>query len=235
MAAWDHGYVTDIVYTRHTYRETTPNWLATAALLLGHRPPDLTQPFRYVDLGCGHGLTANFVAATFPNAEVWAFDFNPAHIESGRQLAAAAGLTNIQFREAAFADLAALPHTALPEFDFVVSHGVLSWISRENRAALLRVIDQRLRPGGLVYLSYNVPTGWASMVPIRGLMRLLMQSSQERTDQAASGVLDYLDMLKDGNIAYLRLIPLSPADWLISGSRMHAISRTNSSMPTGSR
>ncbi len=173
MAGWDDGYVTDVVYTTNFYREITPAWLATAALLLGQRPPDLTRPFRYADLGCGHGFTALVVAATCPEAEVWAFDFNPAHIEWARLLASQAGLANVRFVEASFADLAALPESALPAFDFMVSHGVLSWISPENRKLLLEVYRQRLRAGGLAYVSYNVTTGWAGMVPLRRLMCLL--------------------------------------------------------------
>ena len=132
MASWDDGYVTDVGYTDHFHRETTPAWLAMAALLLGYRPPDLAKPFRYADLGCGNGLTALIVAATTPQAEVWAFDFNPAHIEAGRTMAAAAGLTNIRFEEASFAQIAAMPDDALPPFDFVVAHGVLTWLSPEN-------------------------------------------------------------------------------------------------------
>ena len=146
MAGWDDGYVTDVAYTTNFYREITPAWLATTCLLLGQRPPDLTRPFRYADLGCGHGFTALVVAATCPQAEVWAFDFNPAHIEWANRLAAAAGLTNVRFVEASFAELAALPEAALPAFDFMVSHGVLSWISPENRRLMLDVIRQRLRP-----------------------------------------------------------------------------------------
>ena len=106
MASWDDGYVTDIVYTSNFYRECTPVWLTTACLLLGHRAPDLTKPFRYADLGCGHGFTALTVAATCPQAEVWGFDFNPAHIDSARSLATRAGLTNVHFAETSFADLA---------------------------------------------------------------------------------------------------------------------------------
>jgi SAM-dependent methyltransferase len=146
MAGWDDGHVTDVVYTQGSYREMTPLWLATTALLLGQRPPDLTRPFRYADLGCGHGLTATIVAATCPHAEVWGFDFNPAHIESARGLASAAGLTNLHFEEASFADLEARPPAGLGEFDFVVSHGVLSWISAENRDRLVRIIGRWLRP-----------------------------------------------------------------------------------------
>jgi SAM-dependent methyltransferase len=177
------------------------------ALTLGQRPPDLTLPFRYADLGCGHGVTASMVAAIYPHAEVWAFDFNPAHIESGRRLAAAAGLTNLRFCEASFTDLAALPPDGLPEFDFMVSHGVASWVSPDVRASLIQIIGQRLRPGGLAYLSYNVTTGWAGMIPVHTLMRTLMRSSPERSDQAAAGILQYIDTLKDAGANFFAANP----------------------------
>ncbi len=196
MAQWDNGYVTDVVYTTNFYREITPVWLSLTGLLLGHRAADLTGPFTYADLGCGNGFTTLTVAATCPQAEVWGFDFNPAHIEFATGLAARAGLTNVHFAETSFADLAVLPDAALPDFDFMVSHGVLSWISPANRRHLMSVIDRRLKPGGLVYLSYNVTTGWASMVPVRALMRMLTAASPERTDLAVPAMLDFMDRLK---------------------------------------
>ncbi|MGA3403538.1 MAG: class I SAM-dependent methyltransferase, partial [Acetobacteraceae bacterium] len=207
MAGWDDGYVTDVVYTTNFYREITPAWLATTCLLLGQRPPDLTRPYRYADLGCGHGFTALVVAATCPEAEVWAFDFNPAHIEWATRLAADAGLTNVRFVEASFADLAARPEAALPSFDFMVSHGVLSWISPENRTLMLDVIRQRLRPGGLAYVSYNVTTGWAGMVPLRRLMCLLEEASPARTDVAAAAILDFIERVR---VAGALFFPANP-------------------------
>ena len=112
MAQWDDGYVTDVAYTASFYREITPAWLAMTSLLLGHRPPDLARPFAYADIGCGNGFTTLTVAATCPHAEVWGFDFNPAHIEFARNLAREAELTNVHFVETSFADLAALPAEA---------------------------------------------------------------------------------------------------------------------------
>lgn len=202
MASWDDGYVTDVAYTNAFYRETTPAWLAMSALLLGHRPPDLSKPFRYADLGCGNGITALNVAATSPHAEVHAFDFNPAHIEFGRGLAERAGLTNIHFHEASFAQIAALAPDALPSFEFIVAHGVYSWISAENRKILIDVVGQRLCAGGLAYLSYNVTAGWGAMLPLRALMRLLAEASAERTDLAVAGIWTLLDRFKDGGAAF---------------------------------
>jgi SAM-dependent methyltransferase len=207
MAGWDDGYVTDVSYTTNFYREITPIWLATTCLLLGQRPPDLTRPFRYADLGCGHGFTPLVVAATCPQAEVWAFDFNPAHIEWATRLADDAGLTNVRFVEASFADLAARPPAALPMFDVIVSHGVLSWISLENRRLLLDVIRQRLLPGGLTYISYNVTTGWAGMVPLRRLMHLLAETTPARTDLATKDVLDYIDRMREAGAVFFQANP----------------------------
>jgi SAM-dependent methyltransferase len=207
MSNWDFGYVTDTVYTNQFYRETTPTWMATAALLLGHRPPDLARPFRYLDLGCAHGFSALTVAATSPQAEVWGFDINPAHVESARLLASRAGLTNVRFEEASFSDVAARAPEAMPEFDFIVTHGVLSWISPENRRELMRVIGQRLRPGGLAYVSYNVTTGWAGMVPLRALMYMLSVASPERTDVGVTGVLDFVDKMKGAGAAFFNAYP----------------------------
>ena len=205
---WDDGYVTDVVYIRNAYREITPLWLATAALLQGQQPPELSRPFRYVDLGCGHGLTTAIIAATYPQAEVWGFDFNPSHIASARDLACRAGLTNVRFEEKSFADLAALPASGLPNFDFVVAHGVLSWVSRESREHIARFIEQRLRPGGLAAVSYNVATGYAAMGPLQSLVQSLMRFNTDPSDEAASGMLDYLEVLKDCGAAFFDANPM---------------------------
>jgi SAM-dependent methyltransferase len=207
MAAWDEGYVTDVAYTRNFFSETTPAWLSASALFMGHRPPDLSRAFTYADLGCGHGLTAIVVAATCPQAEVWGFDFNPAHIESARMLADRAGIANVRFQEVSFKELATSPAPSLPSFDFMVSHGVLSWISPENQNYLLRTIGQCLRPGGLAYVSYNVATGWGGMPPVHTLMRLLARSAGPGTDQAAAGVLDYLDRLQKADAGFFSANP----------------------------
>lgn len=183
MAQWGDGYITDLTYTSGFFRETTPGWLAMVALLRGYRTPDLTRPFRYVDLGCGNGFTAIVVAATLPQAEVWGFDFNPAHIEAASRLAAAADLPNVQFREASFAELAAQPDSALPGFDFVVCHGVLTHVSANNRGLLFGLIGRWLKPGGLAYLGYNVAVGWAAMAPVRALMRMLAAAPSGRAGE----------------------------------------------------
>lgn len=171
MAAWNDGYVHDVAYTAGFYREIAPAWISAAAMLLGHRPPDLSRPFRWAELGCGHGLSANIFAAANPNGAFHGFDFNPAHIESARRLAAAAGLGNAHFHELSFEDLALAPEGKFPQFDFIVAHGIWSWVSDASRLQMTAAIRRYLAPGGLLYVSYNTLAGWASLLPVQNFMR----------------------------------------------------------------
>jgi SAM-dependent methyltransferase len=208
MAQWDHGYVTDVAYTTNAYQETTPSWITACSLLLGYRPIDLTRPFRYADLGCGNGLGVLIAAASNPQAEVWGFDFNPTHIENARAMAAQSGLTNVHFEEISFEALANGDASAAGEnFDIMVAHGILSWISLENRRHVAAIIGRTLRPGGLAYLSYNIAAGWSGVAPIQALMRQLARSSHHRTDQTVSEVFQTLDQLKTGGAMFFRTHP----------------------------
>src|ERR1700722_19002549 len=207
MARWDHGYVTDVAYTTNAYQETMPSWLAACSVLLGYRPPDLGVPFRYADLGCGNGVSALIVAATNPQAEVWGFDFNPTHIENARVMADRAKLTNVQFDDISFATLAQGDAGVPDNFDIIVSHGVLSWVSLENRRHLTSIIGQRLRPGGLAYLSYNVSAGWSGVAPIRLLMRQLAEADRRRTDQSIPDIFQVIDQLRAGGATFFAVHP----------------------------
>ena len=202
MVRWSDGYVTDVPYLRVFQRETTPAWLSTTAMLLGFHAPEVSRPFRYADLGCGNGLTCAIVAAAHPQAEVWGFDFNPTHIVIARRMAESAGLDNLRFVETSFADLARRPDDDLPRFDFIVSHGVLSWISPENQKLVYSIMSQRLQPGGLAYLGYNAMAGWSSMLPIRDLMRLMGEGGGKRSDTAIAEILRFIGRLKAGGARY---------------------------------
>lgn len=194
MAAWNDGYVFDVAYTSGFYREISPGWMAAAAMLLGHRPPDLTRPFRYAELGCGHGLSLNVFAAGNPNGEFHGFDFNPAHVESGRRLAARGGVGNAHFHEMSFGDLAEAPEGRFPQFDFIVAHGIWSWVSPAVREHMAASIRRHLAPGGLLYISYNNLAGWASLLPVQKFMlewaRVHAGNSAERTQGAINFVRD---------------------------------------------
>jgi SAM-dependent methyltransferase len=165
------AYPIDKTYEPFLHRELSVSWLMLATLLGGrHRldPGLIHKGFRYLDLGCGHGLNLMFNAAAHPQASFYGLDLNPTHIAGANAKAEALGLGNVHF---ALADLTSfaegLPSTGpcrgWPEaYDFVVAHGMASWVGPEVREALIAAAGCLLRPGGIFYCSYNTYPGWLS-------------------------------------------------------------------------
>jgi SAM-dependent methyltransferase len=170
MAREDDGYTADIPYLRDFKPMLAPAWLDHVALVAGVEPPLRQNGFAWCDLGCGQGVTAAILAATHPSGMFYGIDAMPAHIDHAHRLAAAAAIPNLQLHAI---DFAAAIDLDLPQFDYIVAHGVYTWIGPEARRALRRFVDRRLKPGGLVYLGYNAMPGWARDLPFQGLLREL--------------------------------------------------------------
>jgi len=168
----DSRYVTDIPYARRFVRELSPAWLDFTALICGFAPPARESAFAWCELGCGHGVTPAFLAAMAPQATFYGFDLMPDHIGFARALCRDAGIENAEFHALDFAAASALD---LPEFDYIVAHGVYSWVDAAARADLRRFLQRHLKPGGLVYLSYDCQPGWAADMPLQHLLRMIAE------------------------------------------------------------
>jgi predicted O-methyltransferase YrrM len=202
MSDWNAGYVTDIPYTYGVYRELVPSLQRFAALAAGFAAPDPNEPLNYCELGCGQGYSANIVAAGNPHMQVYANDFNPAHILGARTLAAAAGMANVHFHDSSFAEFAV--DETLPDFEIIAVHGIYSWISAENRRHIVDFIRQRLKVGGLVYISYNAMPAYAGVLPLRRLLADRAGAGYGSTVARIEQALTYVKQLTDADAAYFR-------------------------------
>jgi SAM-dependent methyltransferase len=191
MTSWSRGYVSDVEYLPGYYADQAPGHLQLACLIKGYEPPLTNPSFTYCELGCGQGTTANVIAAANPLAKVIAIDFNPAHIARAKRNALEYGLTNIEFLELSFEELAQID--TLKNFDIVSLHGVWSWISQKDREAIVEFLKVGVRPGGLVSLSYNAMPGWTSILPFQ---RMLFEHSRLHSDRSDKRVLASLDFIE---------------------------------------
>lgn len=191
LPSWGAGYVTDIAYIPGFYHDQAPLHLNTLCLMSGVAPMALRPGFRYCELGCGQGFTANLLAAVYPEGEFHAIDFHPGHIAAAEEMRQAVGLPNITFHEIGFAELAAGSGPELPPFDCVTLHGVYSWIDAPNRAALIEVLRRWVRPGGLVYVSYNALPGWNGALPVQRLLVEVAAQTSGRSDTRLEAALAY--------------------------------------------
>ncbi len=162
---WSAGYVVETGYTFGCYPELNPVRAALPLLLKGLRAPKIETA---CELGFGQGCSAVVHAATQADIEWWGCDFAPAQAVFARDLVAASG-AKAHFFDDAFDEFAERP--GLPDFDFVALHGVWSWVNDDARAKIVAFLRRRLKPGGLVYISYNAQPGWALAGPLRHLMK----------------------------------------------------------------
>ena len=165
--SWSEGYVVDLDYTRGYFRELSPAHLRFVLLLAGMEPPGAAQPFTYYELGCGNGYSTALHAAASPHGRFCGVDFNPTHVHHAQKLAQDTGLGNVRFLEKSFAELLEFD---LEDADYIVLHGVWSWVGEEQRAQVLEFLRRRLKPGGIVYLSYNALPGLAQVAPLQHLL-----------------------------------------------------------------
>ncbi|MEP7085531.1 MAG: class I SAM-dependent methyltransferase, partial [Betaproteobacteria bacterium] len=131
-------------------------------------------------------------------------DLSARQIEAGQQTAASLGLRNIELRRADIGDVDA----AYGSFDYIIAHGIYSWVPAPVRAKLLAICRDRLTPNGVAYVSYNTLPGWSS----RGLVRELMVEHSHGAPDAVAKVrqsramLDFLSRSLPGDSAYAALL-----------------------------
>ncbi|MDQ6744502.1 MAG: class I SAM-dependent methyltransferase [Actinomycetota bacterium] len=138
------------------YPYTHPARLEALGRLFGLDPAP-AEACRIVELGCGDGGNAIAIAQTLPQAQVLGVDLSPSAVERGRALAAAAGLRNVELLACDLADLGALGD--LGPVDYLLAHGVYSWIPPTARGALLECCRRFLAPIGIAFVSYNAYPG----------------------------------------------------------------------------
>ncbi|MGE4070677.1 MAG: methyltransferase regulatory domain-containing protein [Lysobacterales bacterium] len=168
MDDWTDGYVTELPYSVNHFPEMAPAHLRLVLLQAGLAAPRIDGDFTYLELGFGQGLGLNMLAAVHPQGRFFGNDFMPAHVAAAQTLATQACLSNLLLLQDSFAQL---HDRDLPPMDFIVLHGVYTWVNAENRAHIVALIARLLKPGGVVYLSYNCLPGWANKAPLQRLMR----------------------------------------------------------------
>jgi trans-aconitate methyltransferase len=137
----------EILYPSKTLSRSHPDSLATRGILRGMRPPPV-ECCRVLELGCGTGVNVVSLALSLPDSEFVGIDSAAVHIESGRSMIAECGLRNVQLRQ-----LDIRQAGELGRFDYVIAHGVYSWVPAEVRDRLLAVCAATLTDNGIAFLS----------------------------------------------------------------------------------
>ena len=157
---------------RRTNRTHTPNLhldnLPRVAWAFGLDPPDVARA-RVLEIGCAAAGNLIPFAATHPLARTVGIDLSQVHIDQGRRRIRALGLDNVELMHG---DVAHLDVAAVGQFDFIICHGVYSWVPDEVQDAILAACGQLLSPAGVAYVGYNTYPGWKAKEIVRDAMLL---------------------------------------------------------------
>jgi methyltransferase-like protein/2-polyprenyl-3-methyl-5-hydroxy-6-metoxy-1,4-benzoquinol methylase len=156
-----------VPYPVLSHSETHPDRIATVALLVGLEPAPVDH-CRVLEIGAASGGNLVPMAAGLPGSEFVGLDYSAVQVAAARSIAAEAGLGNIRFECADVRDFDPRDE----RFDYVIAHGVYSWLPPDARDALLALCGRVLSEHGVAYISYNTLPGWSSMLALREVMLL---------------------------------------------------------------
>ena len=155
----------ELGYKSMPFPYTTPATLEAYAALVGITAPN-PNTARVLELGATYGGNIISQALFNPDATFVGIELSQEQVEKGNELIAKAGLTNVSLVQSDIASIG----SEIGTFDYIIAHGVYSWVDDDVKDALLRLIDEHLPEDGIAYVSYNTYPGWHTMEEVRQLM-----------------------------------------------------------------
>ena len=155
----------ELGYKSMPFPYTTPATLEAYAALVGISAPN-PKNARVLELGATYGGNIISQALFNPDATFVGIELSQEQVEKGNEVIANAGLTNVSLVQSDIASIG----SEIGTFDYIIAHGVYSWVDDGVKDALLRLIDEHLAEDGIAYVSYNTYPGWHTMEEVRQLM-----------------------------------------------------------------
>ena len=163
----------ELGYKSMPFPYTTPATLEAYGALVGVSAPN-PKTARVLELGATYGGNIISQALFNPDATFVGIELSQEQVEKGNEVIANAGLTNVSLIQSDIASIG----SEIGTFDYIIAHGVYSWVDDGVKDALLRLIDEHLAEDGIAYISYNTYPGWHTMDEVRQLM---MFSNRDKT------------------------------------------------------
>lgn len=158
-----------LAYPSLPITDTHPSRLAALATLYGLSPAPL-RACRVLELGCAGGGNLLPLAAGWPEAKIVGVELDEAQVQQGRALAAQLGISNLELRAADMSALPEAPTADFGPFDYIICHGVFSWVPLAVQEKILRLCGGLLAEHGVAFISYNCYPGYYRRQPFRDMM-----------------------------------------------------------------
>lgn len=160
-------------YDEHTYDSysygQTLDYLYAVARLHGLAASD-PYSSNILEIGCAMGGNIIGQAINHPNSNFIGIDLSSEQIAIGKRAIDGIGCTNIKLIEMDICNLVS-EFKGKIEFDYIICHGIYSWVPDFVRSAILDSCKELLSKNGVAFISYNCYPGWKYVEPLRDFMR----------------------------------------------------------------
>jgi len=144
--------------------------------VFGLNPPDVRN-CRVLEIGCATGGNLIPMAEQLPSAHFVGFDLSQRQVDKANEWIDELDLKNVEIVQLDIANA----NDKLGEFDYILCHGVYSWVPVATQDLILELVAKHLSPNGIAYISYNTKPGWC----VRGMVRDMMRFHVRGIDNAA--------------------------------------------------
>jgi methyltransferase-like protein/SAM-dependent methyltransferase len=195
----------DLPYEDKPMWQTHPDNIAAVATFHGMTPPP-PERCRVLELGCASGQNLLAMAVSLPKGHFGGIDLSPRQIAAGVTEVEALGLANVDLRAMSVLDV----DRSFGTFDYIIAHGIYSWVPPDVQTKILQVCAQNLAANGVAYVSYNTYPGWHQRAMVREMMAYHVRKipdARTRIDKARAFVSFLVDgQPPDSKATYAKMI-----------------------------
>lgn len=171
-------------YPSKFFLQTHPDRLATLATLFGMNPAQV-ETCRVLELGCGNGSNLISHAYNLPEAKFVGVDLAENHIVDAKKSAEELNLQNVEFYQM---DVMRMTAEEFGKFDYVIAHGLFSWIPMQVRDKVLALYRELLDESGVGYISYNAFPGAHHRQMVQKMMRFHSKHFDEPMEKVGKSI-----------------------------------------------
>ena len=200
----EHTTYDELPYTSYPFEISRPERIAANAKIFGLNPPKL-ETARILELGGASGQNVLRFAADYPKSKVVSVDLSSVQIADGQRYVDEMKLKNVDLKAMSIADI----DESFGEFDYIICHGVFSWVPEFVREKILDICNKNLSENGIAYISYNTLPGWNMVNTVRDMMQFHGETFQATGDKVNQGMLFLkfvADSLKGNDTAYAQFL-----------------------------
>lgn len=177
-------------YHSKCFPRSNPDYLYFLGTLHNRKPP-VVETARVLEIGCASGGNIIPLAFMYPKMQIVGIDISGVQIREAIKTVTDLGLTNITFQQRSVEDL----NEEDGLFDYIICHGVYSWVPGTVRESILETIQHRMASNGIGFVSYNTKPGWSYLGEVRKLFKFHSERSSDKITRADA--LKLLNLLKN--------------------------------------